>query len=166
MHVSPTFCSLMIVASGFLIFGCNPSPSNSDRENQAKPTASRSEAHAAVNTNVEELGLLIKVPYETEDVVWKQNPTKRSLIAVLRFSANDAAKVSAAALEFGAAQPTIVLPESWFPDELIAQSEMAGDNGLRGQVYPANSFLMEPFSVGKLTRIDGTDYFVLEVSAK
>jgi|CXWL01.1.fsa_nt_gi hypothetical protein len=119
----------------------------------------------APNTNVEELGLLVNVQFEVEDVVWKEDATKKTILAVLRFSPADAAKIVAQAETFGQPMPGAISPEQWFPSELIAQSEMSGDNVLKGQTYSADGFLQPPYSKGKLTRIESTDYFVLEAAA-
>jgi len=32
--------------------------------------------------------------------------------------------------------------------------------------YPANAFYLEPYTDGRITRIENTDYFVLELTAK
>ncbi len=133
----------------------------------ASRPAANSEANSAnsAKTNVEELGLLVNVQFEVEDVVWKEDATKKTILAVLRFSSPDAAKVVAEAEKFGAPTPGAISPETWFPSELIAQSEMSGDNVLKGQTYSANGFLQPPYSKGKLTRIESTDYFILEAAA-
>lgn len=150
-----------------VIFTACSGSSNSD--NKTRPTIAANSSALNANTaktNVEELGLLVRVSYEVEDVVWKENSNKKSLIAVFRFSPADAEKVVAEATQFGQSQPNTISPETWFPSELIAQSEMSGDNALKGLAYPANGFLQESYSSGKLTRIEGTDYFVLEATAK
>lgn len=120
----------------------------------------------APRTNVEELRLLVNVPYDVEDVAWKEDTASKSLIAVLRFSPTDSDKIVAEAERSGAPQAGVISPEAWFPDELIAQSAMSGDNILKGLSYSAAAFLHEPYSAGKLTRIDDTDYFILEASSK
>lgn len=118
----------------------------------------------AARTNVEELGVLVKVPYETEDIVWREYPTKKKIIAIMRFSAANANKIVAEA--GGTPENTGIAVESWFPEELIAQTEMSGDNALKGVSYPATGFYQDPYTVGKITRVEGSDYFILEVLAK
>ena len=56
--------------------------------------------------------------------------------------------------------------ETWFPDDLIAYGEMSGDDTLKGTSYAANAFLQDPFNEGRVVRIEGTNYFVLEATAK
>lgn len=133
--------------------------------NTAKAAESNSESNSA-KTNVEELGMLINVPYETEDIVWKEIVPKKKLIAVIRLSPNDAAKVVSEIQAIEPPQNVALQSESWFPDELIAQSDLSGDDTLKGIAYSARPFLQEPFSEGRVVRIEGTDYFVIEVNAK
>ena len=153
--------SLFLFAVTFT--GCVGGGNNDNRPTITAGGGSAANANV-VKTNVEELGLLVRVAYAVEDVVWKENASKKTLIAVLRFSPADAEKVVTEATQFGSSQPNVISPETWFPDELIAQSEMSGDSVLKGQAYPANGFLQEPYSTGKVTRIEGTDYFVIEAS--
>ncbi len=55
--------------------------------------------------------------------------------------------------------------ETWFPAELIAQSQLSGDESLKGTAFAADDFLHEPYNQGKITRINDTNYFVLELTA-
>ena len=55
--------------------------------------------------------------------------------------------------------------ETWFPEELTAQSQLSGEGVLKGTAYAANEFFNIPYGSGKVTRIRGTDYFVLELTA-
>lgn len=129
-----------------------------------RPTASSTRAsEPAVRTDVEGLTVLVRVPYETEDVRWKHDD--KTLVAVLRFSSADADKLAAEAEKFGRPESVSVDVETWFPEELIAQGEMSGDSALRGHTYAANSFFQEPYSAGKITRIEGGGHFILELTA-
>ncbi len=130
-----------------------------------EPNGVASSSNSA-RTNVEELGLLVSVPYETEDIVWKEDAAKKRIIAVMRFSTADSNKIVAEAERSGQGQTVEIAAETWFPDELTAQSETSGDSALKGIAYPANAFFLEPYSNGRITRIEGGDYFVLELSAK
>jgi len=120
----------------------------------------------ATKTNIEELGLIIKVPYETEDLVWREDTEHKKLIAVLRFSPADARSIVTDMEKAGSLGEVSIAVEPWFPSELTAQSEMNGDNELKGSAYPANVFFQPPFTAGRATRIEGTDYFVLELTAQ
>lgn len=140
-----------------------------DEKANSRPPSSANSANAnaaAPKTNVEELGLLITVPYEAEDVVWKESPSTKKLVAVLLFSKETAGRIVADAEAYGKGQPVTLSVETWFPDELIAQSEMSGDAAIRGTAYPANTFFSERYKTGRITRIEGGDHFVLEVSTQ
>jgi hypothetical protein len=109
--------------------------------------------------------MLLNIAYETEEANWKIDDNNKKLLAVLRFSMEDAAKIVA---ELGALGPTVdavIEPEPWFPAELVAQSDLSGDKVLKGTAYPPGTFLQPPFDSGRVTRIAGTDYFVLEANA-
>lgn len=154
---------LALSSSAFLALSCgDPSNNGANTQNTAAQHSANVNANAA-GTNVEELGVIINVPYEAEDVAWKQSPDRQNVIAVLRFSPADADRVTADAKAIGPSSNVVVNAESWFPDELIAQSDASGDNSLKGQSYPADRFYLEPFTQGRIIRIDQTDYFVLEL---
>ena len=115
-------------------------------------------------TNVEELGMLVNIPYEAEDIVWKADPGNKKLIAVLRFSPADSDKLIVEAEKVKPPQQINFATEAWFPAELIAQSDLSGDDTLNGKSYAANIFLLDPYVTGSITRIENTDYFILEAS--
>lgn len=142
------------------IAGCGAA-GNSNAPKAANRPAENSNA---ARTNIEELGVLVKVPYATEDIIWKEYPAKKKIVAIMRFSAADANKIVAEA--GGTPENTGIAVESWFPEELIAQTEMSGDNALKGASYPATAFYQDPYTLGKITRVEGSDYFILEVLAK
>ena len=141
---------------------------NKNANTRPAPNASNSvgENSNSAKTNVEELGLLINIPYETEDIVWKESSAHKKVVAVFRFSTADANKLVAEAEKFGPPEKVSIAVETWFPDELTAQSDMSGDSTLKGSAFPANAFYQEPYTSGKITRIEGGDYFVLELTAK
>ena len=162
------FTGALIV--GFLLCSavlssCGGPGTNSKPSSTAAVNASAENSNAS-KTNVEELSLLINVLFEPEDIVWKEDKAHKALIAVLRFSADDANKLVADAAVRRAPQPVTLNSSSWFPAELIAQSDMSGDESLHGMAYAADAFYQDPFTSGRLVRIDGTDYFVLELSSK
>lgn len=119
-----------------------------------------------VGTNVEDLSLLINVPYEAEDIFWKENKAQRKLTAVLRFDKVDTDKLAADLEKVDAGREVEIESESWFPDELRSQSEMKGDTALKGKAFLAKQFYSEPYTDGQITRIRGTDFFVLELKAR
>ncbi|MFM9903014.1 MAG: hypothetical protein ACKVQJ_00415 [Pyrinomonadaceae bacterium] len=164
MTTSKSIAILALFSTIAVCFGCGGSAIKSAN---AKPGAnSANENSNAAKTNVEELGILINVPYETEDVVWKENTARKKLVAVLRFSPADSAKLVAEAEKTRAPEAATLSSETWFPAELIAQSEMSGNDELKGQSYAADQFFLAPYTSGRIVRIEGTDYFVIELSAK
>lgn len=161
-----TAAILSFFATCTLLCGCvggrdekanSRSPSVGNSANQNTSTA---------RTNVEELGLLVSIPYETEDVVWKEFPASKKVVAVLLFTKDTAARVVTDAQTHGAGQNVTLAAEPWFPDELIAQSEMSGDAALRGTAYPGNAFFLDKYNAGTITRVEGSDHFVLEITAR
>ena len=148
-----------------LLIACGNSSSNSANSSNTASNRSSENVNSA-RTNVEELGLLINMPFETEEALWKEFPSQKKVVAVLRFSPADADKVVTQAEKFRKPNPVSVSSETWFPPELIAQSEMSGDDTLKGTSYAANDFFQPPYTDGQITRITDTDYFVLELNAK
>ena len=130
-----------------------------------------------VNDNVDQLLEIVRLPEVPEDVVWKEEtlgknddnrvpgPTDKKLTAVLRYTPENAAKIVALVQKNKAPEQTEISTESWFPEELIAQSQLSGNESLKGTAYGANDFFNIPYGNGKITRIEGTDYFVLELFA-
>ena len=139
---------------------------NKSANSKASAANQANENANTTKTNVEELGVIVNVQYEAEDVVWKEDTAHKKVIAVLRFSPADSAKLVAEAEKVRPAELANISSETWFPAELIAQSEMSGDDDLKGQSYAANQFFQEPYTNGRIVRIENTDYFVLELSAK
>ena len=121
---------------------------------------------ATAKTNVEELGMLVNVPYESDEVFWKEYPKSKKLVAVLRFPPSEAGRLVADAEKIKQPERVNISPQSWFPQELVAQSDMSGEDTLAGQSYAANAFYQEPYTDGRITHIENTDYFVLELSEK
>lgn len=152
--------ALLSIAST-LLFGCGDGGAN---KSNAQKTSAAPNTAAQPQTNAEELGVLARMPYETLDIVWKEFPATKRLVAVLRYSPADANKIVAEA--GGSPEGRTLQVEPWFPDELIAQSEMSGDNAVRGIAFPATAFYQEPYTQGTITRIEGSDYFILELTAK
>lgn len=155
----------LIVAAGFAI-ACGNNADNSANAPLPPPGDRPADNANVAQSNVEELGLMLKIPYETEDLVWKADAGQRHVIAVLRFSPEDADKIVIEAQSLGPASNVSIATETWFPDELIAQGDSSGDHALKGTAYAANNFYQEPFTTGRITRIDDTEYFILELAAK
>jgi len=169
------FIALLIVAI-FTACGSNNS-ANSNSANQTANSAN-SNSTASIKDDADELEMTIKLPFHPEEAVWREEvlgksgdnrvpaPTDKKLTAVLRFLKEDADKIVAQAEKYKPAANEIINSENWFPAELVAQSQTSGDETIKGKSYAANDFYNPPYSDGKLTRIEGTDYFVLELFAK
>lgn len=153
---------LILLFTANLLSGCS-SPAGNSNQAQTSGNASNA-ANAAPKDNVEEFADIVRLPFVPEEVAWKETPTK-GITAVVRFSPEDAQKMSAEVAKNGQAATESLTVESWYPTELIAQSEMTGESTIKGQSYPAESFLNPPYKKGKITRIEGTDYFILQISS-
>lgn len=141
------------------------SPKNANSLASARSDQSNSNG-GAVGSNVEELALIVKVPYDAEDLVWKDFPAQKRIIAVMRLSPADSARLIADAEKIKAPEAATISSETWFPAELIAQADMSGGDELKGMAYAADQFFLEPYSKGRIIKIENTDYFELELSAK
>jgi hypothetical protein len=154
---------LMIFAC---LCACGDRPNSTGAASNANAVVVPGENANTAKTNAEELELLVNIPFEVDDVVWKEDAAHKKVIAVLHFSKSDADRIVADAAGKRAAETVMMPSEPWYPAELIAQSEMSGDEGLKGTAYSADAFFMEPYTTGRIVRIEGTDYFVLQLAAK
>ncbi len=170
--------SLFILLSVVLLSGACDETANVNM-NQAANNAN----HTGISNNnaniakddVAELSGLINSPFEFDDSsVWREvnlgipndrvpGPTDRKLIAVLKFKPDEADEIVKRAETYKPAVSARLEAESWFPAELIAQSQASGDETIKGNSYAANDFVKAPYTGGKLTRIVNTDYFILEL---
>ena len=135
-----------------------------------------SNLEVVVQDDVEELGKIIKLSVEPQETTYVENvlndinsrrpaPDGKKLVAVLKFTNANAAQLVAQVEKYKPAVPADIDAEMWFPPELIAKSQETGDEYLKGTAYAADGFLQPPYLNGRLTRIDNTNYFVLELSA-
>ena len=150
---------------------------NANTANKATNSNKKTGAANAVSENVDELLNIIRLPEIPKEVMWKEEtlgkngdnrvpgPTDKKLTAVLRYTPELAAKIVALEEKNKAPEPAEIGVETWFPEELIAQSQLSGNESLKGTAYSANDFFNIPYGNGKITRIEGTDYFVLELFA-
>lgn len=163
-YLSRAAALLLLFSSAFLLGSCGDRAAGNTAA--SRPANSSPDSVDSARTNVEELSLLIKIPYEAEDIYWKENKAERKVTAVLRFDKADTDKLAADLEKAGAGQDVEIESEDWFPDELRSQSEMKGDTALKGSAFAATQFYLEPYTDGKITRIVGTDFFVLELKAR
>ncbi|HLA94512.1 MAG TPA: hypothetical protein VK612_02240 [Pyrinomonadaceae bacterium] len=164
------FKSVVILALFSLlsfIYGCggNVDPNKASNATSARSNANASAANKA-NGNAEELGMLINFTLEPEDLTWKADDKKKSIVAVFRLDTEDEKKFEEQLSAKGPGAPREISTEEWFPAELIAQGESGGGSSVEGTAYPADEFYQAPYNQGTITRINGTDFFVIELAAK
>ena len=153
-----------LVSISIWLTGCGDSANRNAEIGNSEQVSDRGAGNA--RTNAEELRVFISIPQETEDIVWREFPAEKKLIAVMRLSKEDASKVADMAGRAGGANKVSVQVENWFPDELVAQADMSGDGTVPADSYPATGFLLEPYTDGTIARIDNTDYFIIEAFAR
>lgn len=156
---------LTLLLTAAILAGCSGSTSNSNAANVESQRSANANTDA-VKTNAEELGMLVNMNYESEEVYWKDDPARKKITAVIMYSPEVANQVVADAVRVREPENASITPENWFPPELVAQSEMSGDDTIKGKSYAATVFLLDPYNEGRLIRINDTDYFVLEVGVK
>jgi hypothetical protein len=163
---------LSLIFLGQLANACSSGVVNNS--NSSRNNANQNSQRAA-SDKVEELGLLVILPLEPEETVFREDPavssdgshqSTKKLTAVLKYSAADAEKLSALIERSSPPLSATVSTETWFPAELIAQSDLSGDDTLKGDSFAAADFYQAPYTEGKITRIEGSNYFVLELFSK
>jgi hypothetical protein len=160
LRLAAVSVSVLIAVSGCAGTG---DPGNSAQTgNTAAPAQNQSKA----STSAEELGLLINFTLEPEDLVWREDKAKNSIVAVLRMDVEDTKKLADQFSQRAPGIPKTVQVEDWFPPELIAKGEIAGGSSVEGAAFPADDFYQDPYSLGTVTRVAGTDFFVVELSGK
>lgn len=158
------FAPAVLLFSALIFASCTaPADSSSSaNENQSNRVAS---VPKKANDKPEELGMLINFTLEPEDIVWQQTESPKKIVAVFRLDEEDTKKLAGqlTARSPGAARSVAV--EDWFPAELVAGGENTGSSSVDGTAYPADEFFQAPFTQGTITRINDTDFFVLELTA-
>lgn len=177
-----TFVNLIVILILATLFSSACSNNNPTSETADLPAKNSNETNVANGSNanpakddIDELGKIIKLPVLPEDAnYWEENLTEsgnnknllanKKFVAVLKLSPENAAQLVE---NIGKTKPPTdsdIDAESRFPAELIAQSQLSGDETLKGKSYAADDFLQPPYKSGKITRIENTDYFVLELT--
>ena len=155
---------LILLVTSQLLSACSSGPRDSNASNSAPSNASN-RANVGPQDSVEEFADLVRLPFAPEEVAWKEASGGKSITAVVRFSPENAAKMAVEVAKNGQPVVEALTVETWYPAELIAQSEMTGESTVKGQTYPAEAFLNPPYTKGKITRIENTDYFILQISS-
>lgn len=158
---------LALLASIPLLSACGGNTHGN--QNRSNSNSGNSNASAAANDNIDEFAMLVKLPAEPEEATWKEtagtSESEKRVKAVLRFSKENANKILALVANSGKGVPVTVDTEPWYPAELIAQSELDGTDGLKGMSYSAAEFIQQPYNSGTIVRVDGTDFFILELTS-
>lgn len=147
-----------------LITASCTSPAETNSANNSNTNQAATISNKA-NPKPEELGMLINFTLEPEDIVWQQTESPKRVVAVFRLDVEDTKKFAdqLSSKSQGAARAVPV--EDWFPPELRAGAETTGSSTVDGTAFPADEFYQAPYTQGTITRIDNTDFFVLELSA-
>lgn len=152
----------LFATSLFLLTACGRSENTNQNANKA---ANLSNTNTSLTKDdVEDFGKIVNLPFQPEEVSWRESADKK-ITAVMRFSAADANSLTAQIEKQKTPQTAAINADDWFPPELVAQSQQSGDASLKGKEYSANDFFLAPYNKGKITRIDDTNYFILELSA-
>ena len=164
-----SFLLFALLFSLFLTISCRNSSVTDPNVNQdASNNSASPENTKAPKDNVEELSNIIKLPEVPEEAVWRedetQQPKGKKLIAVLKYTPENINKIIALVEKSKSAAPIQIGAEEWFPEELTAQTQLSGNESLKGTVYGANEFFNPPYRNGRLVRIQDTNYFVLELT--
>ena len=156
---------LLLLLATQILTNCSAPANNANTGNGSTAQNSSSTSKVVPKDNVEEFAILVRLPFEPEEVAWEEKPTEKSLTGIIRFSSENASKMSAELAKLGAGTPETLTVETWYPAELIAQGELSGESEIQARSYPAESFLNPPYTKGKIARIENTDYFILQISA-
>lgn len=151
--------------------GCGSTANtNSNGSNSSTKNAKKSPP----SDNLNELLNLIKLPVVPQDVVWREDeqPNQKKLTAVLQYEPKSSPEEEDRLLQivnvlekYKQPEPSEVGIEDWFPEQLKAKAQLSGVEVINGTGYGANEFFNIPYGSGKITRIEGTNYFVLELQA-
>ena len=162
---------LLVVA--FIASGCSggaQSESNGNAKTNASAPTANTGSNTISNDDTAALGAHVLLPVVPEEVKWREEPVRNSdakkLIAVLKYPEADAGNLVAQASKHRPSEKVEIAAEDWFPEELVAQSQMAGDDSLRGNAYAPSDFLQMPYKTGRLVKIENSNYFVLELSTQ
>ena len=161
MNFFARICILALFAGLSLMPGCGAKPANTVATANTTDTDPN-----APKASAEELDQLVTLPYEAEDCVWKITPDKKEITAVLHFDKVDTGKLAADVERLQAGTDVTIPTQTWYPSDLVVDSDLHGDDQLRGKAFSAAPFYKEPYNNGRVVRVQGTDYWVLQLSAK
>jgi len=161
--------SWFLLLSVILSISCgNQTESNLNGKANTNAANVSNENSNVSNDDVAALGSQVLLPFIPEEVVWREENVKNSndkkLIAVMKFTEEDAKNLVAQAEKHRPAEAVEIDTEQWFPAELVAQSQLSGNESLKGNAYAPTDFLQLPYKNGRLIKVENSNYFVLELS--
>ncbi len=167
MRISSAKSILGLLLTIIFFNACSLKIANS---NTLTPNSNRNAAvvtgETVVQDDLETLAKIIKMPFIPDEATFTETEQNgKKLVAVLKFSSADAAAIVAAAEKYQPPAAADIDAEMWFPPELVAKSQETGDEFLKGIAYAPNDFLQAPYVNGKLTRLNDTNYFILELTS-
>ena len=117
------------------------------------------------NDSAEELGTLIRIPFEPEEVTWRplDEGGKKRVLAVLLFTPQDHKMLSSKYASAGSDVQVNV--ERWFPVELTAAGDTTGEMTINGKAFPATEFYQDPYNTGSVIFIPETNYVILDLQS-
>lgn len=153
-----------------VLAGCAGPTANSNVANANATSAGAEPEKEGVKDTSDELAILIKFPFEPEDLAWREFPAtgdqRRRVLAVFQLLPEDSKKLTERSSKIRPGKSVSLATEKWFPTELTMLNEMNSDEGIPATSYAADEFFNAPFTEGSLSRVDNTDFFVLELFAK
>lgn len=129
-----------------------------------------------IETDIDELAKNINLPVRPSEAIWKKTkkdneqgripgPNDYYLIAVLKYSDSEIEdlkeKTGQNKEEFTRGIDEL---QDWFPEEVKKLAkDIDGENLLPIEKYDAGAFVKSPYSKGTLSRVEGSNYFVLNL---
>jgi len=159
----------LLLAVSLSISCGNQTESNVNGKANSNAAANTNNENSCVsNDDVAALGAQVLLSIVPEEVVWCEENVKNSddkkLTAVMKFTEEEARNLVAQAEKHRPAEAVELGTEQWFPAELIAQSQLSGNESLKGNAYAPTDFLQLPYKNGKLIKVENSNYFVLELA--
>lgn len=160
----------LLLLSVILSISCgSQTESNTNaKTNSNAANVTGNENSTIANDDIAALNNQVILPFIPEEVSWHEENAKDSgdkkLTAVMKFTAEDAKNLTAQVEKHRPAEAVEIGTEQWFPAELIAQSQLSGNESLKGNAYAPTDFIQLPYKNGRLIRIENSNYFVLELS--
>jgi len=166
--------ALAIIFSIVPLAGCVGGEEAANNSAPVSPREVNEKNTPQVNEKAEELGLLIKLPFVPVEVAWVEQPAvaepgrspgpnDKKLRAVILYEKEDADQLAAEAAKLGEPTAVEIDADTWFPAELLSQSELNEGQKIMGKAYSADMLFQAPYLAGTMVRIDETNYFVVEM---